>query len=188
MLKIYNTSENREHINFWLRNCSWDFNFWALSNSHNSFNNDKSMWIVCWYLSSKLELPWKFLIILSQFLSFQVSLGLIGIITEVTFQCVPTFNLEEISEPTGLSNCIQNMDEIIHSAPFVKLWVEIYSSKCVVFRYEKTDKPRQISNEISKMDLKASKINQLSLSVSHYISYWAAPRLVTKSGVYSLTY
>ena len=86
----------------------------------------------------------------------QVSLGLLGIITEVTFQCVSAFDLEETSEPTDLADCIRDLDTIINSAPFIKLWVEIYSSKCVVFRYNKTEKPRQESVEIWKMDLKVN--------------------------------
>ena len=79
---------------------------------------------------------------------------MIGIITEITFQCVPAFNLEETSEPTPLTDCIRNLDDIIQSAPFVKLWIEIYSDSCVVFRYHKTEKPRLDSDEIWKMDLK----------------------------------
>ena len=83
-----------------------------------------------------------------------MSIGLLGIITEVTFQCVPAFSLEETSEPIPLTDCIGNLDEIVHSAPYVKLWTEIHSVKCVVFRYHKTDKPKQETDQIWKMDLK----------------------------------
>ena len=95
----------------------------------------------------------------------QVSLGALGIITEITFQCISAFDLEETSDPTDLADCIRDLDGIIDSAPFVKLWVEIYSRKCVVFRYNKTEKPRQESEEIWKMDLKVA----VSLSLSSHI-------------------
>lgn len=100
----------------------------------------------------------------------QVSLGLLGIITEVTFQCVSAFDLEETSEPTDLADCIRNLDTIINSAPFIKLWVEIYSSKCVVFRYNKTGKPRQESEEIWKMDLKMRLVEPFLLLTSWFPS------------------
>ena len=64
--------------------------------------------------------------------------------------CLPS----TLSDPTSLTDCIDNVDDIIKSAPFVKLWIEIYSGSCVVFRYHKTNKPKRGSEEIWKMDLK----------------------------------
>ena len=67
-------------------------------------------------------------------------MGLLGVITEVTLQCEPSFNLEETFEKKSLTNCLANLDRIAHSAEHVKLWLEVYSKSCDIYRFERTEK------------------------------------------------
>ena len=65
---------------------------------------------------------------------------MLGIITEVTFQCEPAFNLEETMEKRSLEGCFEDLQEIARSAEHVKLWMEMYSSSCDIYRFERTEK------------------------------------------------
>ena len=84
------------------------------------------------------------------FKAAQVSIGMLGIITEVTFQCVEKFNVEETRMPYPLDYCLENMDEIAKSADHVKLWVDIHFRRCAVIQVNRTqEEPRDQPNLIS---------------------------------------
>ena len=84
-----------------------------------------------------------------------MSLGLLGIITEVTLECEPAFNLEEIFEKQSLDKCLANLEEISQSAEHVKLWLEVYSKSCDIYRFERTEKDVQM-NPLIWRNLKVS--------------------------------
>lgn len=73
-----------------------------------------------------------------------VSLGALGIITEVTFQAVPTFDIE-------WSQTLKSLDEVLGAwnkdlwtqAEFVRVWWLPYTKRAVVWRADKTTKPRR---------------------------------------------
>lgn len=75
-----------------------------------------------------------------------VSLGALGIITEVTFQTVPAFDIE-------WSQSLHPLDEIISDwekdlwiqKEFTRVWWFPYMKRCVKWRADKTDKPRHPS-------------------------------------------
>ena len=69
----------------------------------------------------------------------QVSIGMLGIVVEVTFQCVDSFNLEETCMPTTVDYCLDNMMSIAKSAKHVKMWMETSSGVCAVFMMNRTD-------------------------------------------------
>ena len=76
-----------------------------------------------------------------------VSLGLLGIITEVTLKYESIFNLEESRVSYNLTYCIENMNELSKSAEYVKLWVELNSESCYVYSASKMNSP--IKNNVS---------------------------------------
>ncbi len=73
----------------------------------------------------------------------QISLGLLGVVTEVTFQCEPSFNMEETRSFLPLHSCLSNMHQFIQSAHQVKMWIEVFSETCALFQSNQTsEKPR----------------------------------------------
>ena len=71
-----------------------------------------------------------------------VSLGTLGIITEVVFQAVPDFKIEwhqtlvDLSEVTGRWN-----RDLWTQSEFVRVWYLPYMQRAILWRAEKTDKP-----------------------------------------------
>ena len=72
-----------------------------------------------------------------------VSLGMLGVITEVTLQCEDTFLLEETTVNHPIDYCVSHYDELAHSAEFVKFWMEPNSKVCHVYLSNKTTKSPQ---------------------------------------------
>lgn len=78
-----------------------------------------------------------------------MNLGLLGVVTEVTFQCEPSFNLEETRSILPLDECLGNMQSLVTSADHVKMWIEVFSEKCVLHRTNRTkEKPRDNLNPL----------------------------------------
>lgn len=71
----------------------------------------------------------------------QVSMGLLGVITEVTLQCEPAFNLREVRYTVPLDECLDNMDTIVHSGQHVKYWIDVHSEQCAVHVANRTSEP-----------------------------------------------
>ena len=67
-----------------------------------------------------------------------VSLGLLGVITEVTIMCEDSFNLEETRTTHTLTHCLDNMALIAASAEHVKLWTEVNSQSCYIHAANRT--------------------------------------------------
>jgi len=77
------------------------------------------------------------------FRAAQVSMGLLGVITEVTFQCEPTFNLEETITTPVIDDCIDNLGQLAYTAEHVKIWLELCSRSCAYYQTNRTkEKPR----------------------------------------------
>ena len=75
-----------------------------------------------------------------------VSLGLLGVVTELTLHCEDAFLLEETTVNYPLDYCISHYDELASSAEFVKFWMELNSEVSCV--YEQPDD--QITSEQSQ--------------------------------------
>ena len=73
-----------------------------------------------------------------------VSIGLFGIITEVTLQCQDTFNLHEVLAPRqSIEQCLNEMPVVTKRSAHVKYWIGIHSDTCSVFSANHTsEKPR----------------------------------------------
>ena len=94
-------------------------------------------------------------LIFRSLLILQVSLGLLGVITEVTLQCEPSFTLEETFEKRTLEDCLASLEQIADSAEHVKLWLEVYSRSCDIYRFERTEK-EELMNPLIWRNLKVS--------------------------------
>jgi FAD/FMN-containing dehydrogenase len=75
----------------------------------------------------------------------RVGLGALGILTEITIRVVPAFRLCETSETIDFSTAVANVQDIARSAEFVKLWWLPHTEGVIVFRYERTDRPGEVS-------------------------------------------
>ena len=85
--------------------------------------------------------------------SLQVSVGLLGVISEVTFHCEPAFNLQETRYTLPLYMCLDNIDTIARSGQHVKYWVDLHTEKCIVYVANRTsesarDNPNHILQSI----------------------------------------
>ena len=71
-----------------------------------------------------------------------VSLGALGIITEVTFKAVPTFNIEWAQSLHPLDEIISNWEKDLWTKKeFTRVWWMPYRKRCVRWSADKTDKP-----------------------------------------------
>ncbi|XP_065898777.1 L-gulonolactone oxidase-like isoform X2 [Dysidea avara] len=72
-----------------------------------------------------------------------VSIGLLGVVTEVTLQCEDAFNLREVREPKTVEQCLAEMPTIITRSEHVKYWIEYHSNTCAVYEVNRTtEEPR----------------------------------------------
>ncbi len=69
-----------------------------------------------------------------------VSLGLFGVITEVTLSTERLENVVEKQFSLSTENCMNNFDTIMSGAEYVKLWIELNADVCLVYSANRTDK------------------------------------------------
>ena len=63
-----------------------------------------------------------------------VSLGLPGVITQVTFQAESAFILKKVATVTTLQECIDQFDDLMESHEHTRLWIDLISSSCLYSR------------------------------------------------------
>ena len=71
----------------------------------------------------------------------RVSLGALGIVTELTLRVVPAFRLAEERETRSIAEIAATLAEIAESAEFAKVWWLPGSELATVFRYHRTVEP-----------------------------------------------
>ena len=74
----------------------------------------------------------------SSFRAAVVSVGMFGILSEVTLRVDNAFNLKEIRSPQTLDYCLENLDELVNGHQYVKFWVEFYNNFCVLYQTNKS--------------------------------------------------
>ena len=74
----------------------------------------------------------------SRFRAAVVSIGLYGVLSEITIRVEKAFNLKEIRSPHTLDECLSNLDELVRGHTFVKMWVEFYHNFCALYQTEIT--------------------------------------------------
>lgn len=70
----------------------------------------------------------------------QVSIGMFGVLSEVTVKVTKKFHLKEERTFHSLDYCMNHLDELVNGEhTFVKMWVELHNSHCVLFQTHKTN-------------------------------------------------
>ncbi|CAI8017226.1 L-gulonolactone oxidase, partial [Geodia barretti] len=70
-----------------------------------------------------------------------VSLGMIGVVTEVTFQCEEAHNLRENITVLPVDHCLRNLPLYSSQSDHGKFWIEAHSGVCAMFSVWKTNQP-----------------------------------------------
>ena len=83
-----------------------------------------------------------------------VSLGLLGVVTQITFQVETTFNLKEITTVMTLQKCIDQLHNMMESHEYTRLWIDLISSSCLVITADKVSDPPQPSKDYTWLNLK----------------------------------
>jgi L-gulonolactone oxidase len=76
------------------------------------------------------------------FSAARVNLGCLGVVTEVTFRCVESFDLEEQLQLVDFDTLMANLDSYVDNNDYCKLWWLPYTDKVQVYTYNRTDRPR----------------------------------------------
>lgn len=71
----------------------------------------------------------------------RVSIGALGVISAVTLQTVPAFNLHRIDEPMPLTEVLANFHELAAASDHFEFFVFPYTDKALTIRRNRTDKP-----------------------------------------------
>lgn len=74
------------------------------------------------------------------FRAAQVSIGMFGVLSEITVRVKSKFKLKEIRTKQTLDDCLRNLDKLVHgNHKYVKMWVEFYNNFCVLFETHETN-------------------------------------------------
>ena len=83
-----------------------------------------------------------------------VSLGLLGVVTEITLQAESAFNLKEVTTVTTLQQCINQFDRLFESHEYTRLWIDLISNSCLVIMADKVNDPPQNNKDFSWLNFK----------------------------------
>ena len=83
-----------------------------------------------------------------------VSLGLLGVITQITFQAENAFNLKQVTTVMTLQECIDQFHDITESHEYTRLWIDLISSSCLVVSADKVSDPPQPSKDYTWLNFK----------------------------------
>ena len=84
---------------------------------------------------------------------------MIGVVTEVTFQCEEAFNLRENITVYPLDYCLQNLPALSSLSNHGKLWLEAHSGVCAVFSVWRTTQPETQEQGVQFWDIKVRERN-----------------------------
>ena len=84
------------------------------------------------------------------FKAAQVSVGMLGVVTEVTIRVTERFNLEETTSVTTIEGFLSNLEGSVGGSDHVKVWLELYSGLCQVFEANRSmeEQPRDNPNTL----------------------------------------
>ena len=101
-----------------------------------------------------------------------VNLGCLGVISEITLNIVPSFNLHDYTIAIPFDEAVNRLDEFINNTDHFKMWWFPHTDKMVLYRYNRTQKKandsrfRQwfmdefVSVNLYRLLLKAGSINR----------------------------
>lgn len=68
----------------------------------------------------------------------RVGLGALGVVSTVTLQCEPEFNLEEIAEPVRFERALDRLPQLLESHEHVKLWWLPHTDSIQIYLADRT--------------------------------------------------
>lgn len=71
----------------------------------------------------------------------RVSLGALGVISSVTLQCVPAFNLHAVDVPMKLDDCLAQLDQLVESNEHFEFWWFPHTDGAFVRTNNRTEEP-----------------------------------------------
>lgn len=71
----------------------------------------------------------------------RVGLGALGVVTEVTLRCVPSFTLERVDEPRPLGAVLDDLDALADGHDHFEFWAFPYADRVMVRRCTRSDRP-----------------------------------------------
>ena len=74
-------------------------------------------------------------------LAARVSLGALGVLSEVRVQTVPAFRLHKVEEVRPLAEVLEDLDELVAGHHHVELYALPWSSRSLLLRSRRTDEP-----------------------------------------------
>lgn len=70
-----------------------------------------------------------------------VNIGCLGVISEVTLNVLPAFNLREYTVAIPFNDAIEQLPQLISSANHFKMWWFPHTEKMILYKYDRTSKP-----------------------------------------------
>jgi L-gulonolactone oxidase len=107
----------------------------------------------------------------NMFKAAQVSVGMLGVITEVTLSVEEIYLLREVLIRHTLDECLGQFDGIMRGGDHVKMWVELFSETCGVFAANRTSETRPRDNP----NWTAKNMEVLVMEAILLISSWFPP-------------
>jgi len=83
-----------------------------------------------------------------------VSLGLLGVVTQITFQVENAFNLKEVTSVITLQECIDQFNDLMESHEYTRLWIDLISNSCLVIMADRVSHPPQNLKDFSWLNAK----------------------------------
>jgi L-gulonolactone oxidase len=84
------------------------------------------------------------------FKAAQVSLGSLGVISTITLQCEPQFNLHSIEEPARLDNLLAQFDELVEANDHFEFFWLPHTNKALSIRNNRTHEPAKPRGRFSE--------------------------------------
>jgi FAD/FMN-containing dehydrogenase len=76
------------------------------------------------------------------FSAARVHLGCLGVVTEITFRCTDAFDIEERRENVPFDRCLSDLETLLRSNDYVKLWWLPYTDVIQAYLFNRTDAAR----------------------------------------------
>ncbi|MEJ2220741.1 MAG: D-arabinono-1,4-lactone oxidase [Desulfobacterales bacterium] len=86
------------------------------------------------------------------FSAARVNLGCLGVVTELTFNCVEAYDLEECLELVDFDTALADLDTTLDTNDYCKLWWLPYTDKIQVYTFNRTTGPKKGAGLTGFMD------------------------------------
>jgi len=116
------------------------------------------------------------------FLAALCSLGALGVISTVTFQCEHSFHLDAVRFPLPIESVLGDINKIVSAAEHVKIWWFPHTEKCIVWQANRARHPHTSTSSTVHLRKKLHEIadtvvGYYSVDMTYQLSHYN-PRVV----------